>query len=412
MVLNKQAETGDPVVKKNLQKPASRRDEQTNHTVALGAFVPVEENGSGKTESLIKPAYHELDEIFKLITSSMRIVDMHYNVLRVNNSMERLSKLPADIHIRKKCFEGFPGEYCHSDMCTLKLIHAGKEVYEKETLKKNAAGKSIPCALNAKPLYDERGHTIAILQEFRDLTEQKRLESIAQAVNTMNNIGYVFSGIRHELGNPINSIKTALSVLDHKLFSMSKETIKDYVDRMLRQIARMEYLLKSMRSFNQYETPTLARVHLNSFMTDIFNLVKTDSQRTHVELVRKLAPTSLYTLADPRALQQVMLNVISNALDAMEHSFNPKLTFETIQHDKIVEIKITDNGCGIHSENLNTIFTPFFTTKKNGTGLGLVIVKNMLTQMGASIEIRSKIDLGTAVSIYLREYQADDAANH
>jgi signal transduction histidine kinase len=84
----------------------------------------------------------------------------------------------------------------------------------------------------------------------RDITEKTRLESIAQAVNTMDNIGFIFSGIRHEIGNPLNSIKMTISVLRKNLDRFPKETIREYIERTASEITRMEYLLKSLRNFS------------------------------------------------------------------------------------------------------------------------------------------------------------------
>ncbi len=98
------------------------------------------------------------------------------------------------------------------------------------------------------------GYTIYIISSnyfwiyLSDITEKMRLNAIAEAVNTMNNLGYIFSGIRHELGNPINSIKTTISVCKKNLQTYSKETISEFIDRVLSDITRVEILLKDLKN--------------------------------------------------------------------------------------------------------------------------------------------------------------------
>jgi signal transduction histidine kinase len=94
---------------------------------------------------------------------------------------------------------------------------------------------------------------------FFDITEKSRLESIAEAVETMNNIGYVFSAVRHELGNPINSVKAGLSVLRANIDTFSRSVVIEYVDRLSSELSRVEVLLRSLRNFSMYDTSTGGR---------------------------------------------------------------------------------------------------------------------------------------------------------
>ena len=114
----------------------------------------------------------------------------------------------------------------------------------------------------------------------RDITENARLESIAEAVNAMENITYIFSGIRHELGNPINSIKMTLSVLKNNLDKYSQATVQEYVDRTLAEILRVEYLLKSLKSFSMFENPSIQNIDLPAFMDLFQSLVAGDLEKS------------------------------------------------------------------------------------------------------------------------------------
>jgi signal transduction histidine kinase len=243
----------------------------------------------------------------------------------------------------------------------------------------------------------------------RDITENVRLQSIAEAVNAMENINYIFSGIRHELGNPINSIKMTLSVLKNNLDTYSPATIQEYVDRTLAEILRVEYLLKSLKSFSMFENPSIQDVNLPEFLDFFQSLVVGDLEKSGIKLNIKVSPEAKWVRADSRALQQVMLNLIANAADALENSDKPVITISAVKKDGLVWIDVEDNGVGIPSDDQKNLFKPFYTTKPHGTGLGLVIARKMLAKMNSRIGVISREGIGTTVTISIVEGRGEDA---
>jgi len=254
------------------------------------------------------------------------------------------------------------------------------------------------------PVNDDSGNVQNYVAIKRDVTEKLRLESIAQAVNTMNNIGYVFSGIRHEIGNPINSIKMTLAILKKNLDKYERVNIMEYIERALSEAARVEYLLKTLRNFNMYEKPELQSVEISPFMDKFFALIRGDFQlRKRIEITTSIETEARFCFADTRALQQVLLNICSNAADACEGRENPKININVSKVANMILIRVMDNGWGITEDQQRDLFKPFYTTKKHGTGLGLVIVKKMLSKMNGIIEIISEKNIGTTVDILIPE---------
>ncbi len=253
------------------------------------------------------------------------------------------------------------------------------------------------------PVRNASGQIINFVSVRRDVTEKLRLESIAESVNTMDNIGYVFSGVRHEIGNPINSAKMSLSVLQRKLDTASKEVVKDYVERTLRELGRVEQLLKNLRNYNLYETPELQSMSLKTFMQKFFQLVTDDFMQKGIVLRHEIHEAAEWVIADPRALQQVLLNLFTNAADALTDSPSPEIKVTIMRKFGQVLLQIADNGCGITEKQQQDLFKPFYTSKPHGTGLGLVIVRKMITRMHGKIEISSVPGQGTIVSISLPE---------
>jgi len=235
----------------------------------------------------------------------------------------------------------------------------------------------------------------------RDITEKARLESIAEAVNSMENIGYVFAGIRHEIGNPVNSIKLGLRVLRNNLDSFPREVIADYLDRFLVEISRMEYLLQSLKSFSLYDKIELQPVELGAFVKKLLSMVEQESDGDDVRISNLIPEDPLRVMADPRALHQVMLNVLKNAKDAVRAGSKSEIVIRASKTNGVVWLIVSDNGCGISTAQQKNLFKPFCTTKPGGTGLGLVITKKLLTRMNGSIRIRSQEECGTEVTISL-----------
>lgn len=235
----------------------------------------------------------------------------------------------------------------------------------------------------------------------RDITDQHRLEAIDEASEIMNNIGYLFSGIRHEIGNPLNSIKTALTVVQNNIHKYSPEEFEVYFKRIFGEVAKIEILLKSLKNFNMFEKPEMKTVDLAQFFEDLFQLIGVDLKSKDIGIIVNFPENARVVSVDPRALQHVMMNLIANATDAMEGKEGATLVIETFADDTVVQLYVKDNGCGMTPELLQNVFKPFYTTKIHGTGLGLAISKKMMTQMNCGIDILSSHGEGTIVTLTL-----------
>jgi PAS domain S-box-containing protein len=221
----------------------------------------------------------------------------------------------------------------------------------------------------------------------RDVSHQRRLEYIADATNLVENVGYVFAGLRHELGNPINSIKTALTVVRENLWTLGRDRVEDYLDRVLHEVARVEYLLRSLQSFNATHRPVLEPVPIGPFLARFVLLIQSDVARRGVALVREIDDAAGSVIADARALHQVLLNLLTNALDALAGCAAPRIRIAARRRGSHVLLVVADSGPGIAPERRAHIFNPFHTTKDKGTGLGLAITRKLVTLMRGTVEL-------------------------
>lgn len=251
------------------------------------------------------------------------------------------------------------------------------------------------------PVINPEGRVINYVSVKRDVTSWLKLESIAESVNTVENVGYIVSGVRHEIGNPVNSAMTVLSVLRHKLGTFTVDKIRDYLDNALAELGRVEYLLKCLRNPNLNETPEIRNVDVAEFIKQFKSLVSEDFKRRNIAVTVDEGPKALTMSTDARALQQALLNVMTNAADAVAGREKPSISVTITEHDGKVHISATDNGCGMTEDQQKQLFKPFYTSKAHGTGLGLVLVKKIMTRLNGDILVTSTASRGTTVDLFV-----------
>ncbi|WP_417909168.1 response regulator [Candidatus Electronema sp. PJ] len=258
------------------------------------------------------------------------------------------------------------------------------------------------------PVKDGQGQMSSYCVIRRDQTEKKRLECIAAAANLMENVGFVFSGVRHELANPLNSLKMALSVLRRQMDSLGREKIREFLDRSMGEINRMEYLLSALKNFNLLENQQPAPLDLTAFVQKFKRLHEQDLRHKGIRL-ELVAEGVLFCLADERALHQVLLNLLTNSVNALKKQASPVISISLARSKpQCIQLRFQDNGCGFSPHVRKQLFKPFFTTRINGTGLGLTIVKKMLTAMNCTVTMDGQEGKGALVEITLPEAAPPD----
>jgi signal transduction histidine kinase len=302
-------------------------------------------------------------------------------------------------------------DYCNAALFDVLEEDTLCQSYERlyELFVARAENSAVPARSSHQVLYRERlyGYTIYRAAPLyccifvRDITEKQRLESIAQAINAMDNLGFVFSGIRHEIGNPLNSLKMALTALQQSNGHESPETLDEYIARALADVGRMEYLLKSLKAFSLYDQVELHAMSLVVFMEKFIALIEHDFYACGIR-IRTAIPLDIGQVRiDERALHQALLNIFNNAAEALKGRSEPEIHITTQKRGELVLLKIRDNGCGIKPEQNKHLFQPFNTSKPQGNGLGLVITRKLLALMDGDIAIESWPQRGTEVRVSL-----------
>ncbi len=236
------------------------------------------------------------------------------------------------------------------------------------------------------------------LETARQELEQCHFSQMARA-DRLASVGEMASGIAHEIKNPLAGISGAISVLadDFEADDPRKEIIR----QVLEQIARLDKTAHDLLSFGRPSKPELSFVDVNTLVKNTLFFVSQHPEAGGIHRVNELTRDLPPVWVDEKQLQQVLFNVIINAIQAMKGSGTLTVSTESllVEGRRLVRIAVSDTGGGIPESELDKIFIPFHTTKTQGTGLGLAICRQLLEQNGGSIRVENQSGLGATFLI-------------
>lgn len=231
----------------------------------------------------------------------------------------------------------------------------------------------------------------------RDLTETKALQERILRSERLAALGQFVAEITHEIKNPLMMIGGFARQIIRK--TKDEQTLSK-LNIISEEVRRLEELLKELREYYLPRTLNLAEMDVLGLLQEVYDLVKEDCERKKIGADFKRPGKSLLIKGDKDKLKQVFLNLVKNAIDAMEEGGRLVVAQKLAREQ--VEITIRDNGCGIPEENREEIFSPFFTTKRHGTGLGLNISKSIIEDHeGGSLTLTSEVGKGTTFKVTL-----------
>jgi two-component system NtrC family sensor kinase len=225
--------------------------------------------------------------------------------------------------------------------------------------------------------------------------------------------------VAHEINNPLAIILTEKQiVLDMVEFTPGldeefKKSLKESMDQVDTQVNRCKRITHNLLRFSRRTRSVVERVDLNPFLKEVVDLMEREARSSGIKFLTDLDENLKPVLSDPSQLQQVFLNLITNAIDA--HDGKPYGTIRIATRGeaekKAVRIEFADAGSGIPREIINKIFDPFFTTKAvgKGTGLGLSICYGIMQRLGGSISVKSQVGEGTEFTLTLPYQPAEEA---
>ncbi len=275
----------------------------------------------------------------------------------------------------------------------------GAEAFSKEdeALAVTLAAQAAIAVENAS-LYEEVHRSYEQLRRSQDLLlRQEKLASL----------GRLAAGLAHEINNPLSSVAGFAEALQRRaqaerLHELEKfQDVPEYLALIQQEVGRASAIVRRLLDFARQREPSFENLNLGSLIRETVALIRSQAVVTNKRIELNLPRNLPVVQADRHMLQQVFLNLLTNALDAIEGEGEVRIAAFPVPGQ--VEVVLQDTGCGIPREHLARIFDPFFTTKDvgKGTGLGLAICQGILEQHGGSIEVRSD-GLGTGTTVAVR----------
>ena len=210
------------------------------------------------------------------------------------------------------------------------------------------------------------------------------------------------AGVAHELGNPLNSLTIHLQLMERRLKKLDAKHSAKLLEMLgvaQGELKRLDFIIGQFLAAIRPTQPQLQRVQLNGLIEEAVKFLAPELKQNKVTVTLDLAPSLPEMPLDANQMKQAFYNLIRNACQAMNDG--GALTVASTFNDFEVRLTFADTGRGISAANMSNMFQPFFTTRKTGTGLGLLIVRRIVREHGGEIELESREGEGTKVTIYL-----------
>jgi PAS domain S-box-containing protein len=351
--------------------------------------------------AMITKSKEEWVATFDAIHDLISIHDRDYNMVKVNKALaHKLGMRPEDV-VGKKCFD---------------LFHEGGSAkgpcpHEKTVETREMASIEVDDFLfdgtyevTTFPIFNEVREVAAIVHIARDITEEKLLREQLLHSEKLSSVGKLVAGIAHELNNPLMGIMGFSQILMDTAEDKPISEIKGKLEKIYNESLRTAKIVQNLLTFSRSKKAERRYLSLNEVVQQTCDLRGYSLKASNINIVLKLTPELPRTMFDPYQMQQVFINILNNAEDAMvTQKGGGQIEISTyIKRGKLV-VSFADDGPGVDKDVIRNVFDPFFTTKEvgKGTGLGLSITHGIVTEHNGSIHIKSPESGGAVVTVEL-----------
>jgi nitrogen-specific signal transduction histidine kinase len=340
------------------------------------------------------------------------IFNKEMHIKYINKEGKRLLNLDATPQNYKKIEDVLGEQNTQSIVTAMNLASSAYQRPEIEIVTSDSQRVLIGFTLTefSDPLQED-----GFILSLKDITYTKELQEEIIRMDRLASLGVMASGIAHEIRNPLAGIKAIAQTFEDEL--VKSDPKNEYVQRIIKQVNRLDDLLKSLFSYAKPQKPNRQFYHVTEIMQDVLPLLKQKIHTQKIKLDQSYDKELPRIFVDNSQIQQVIFNLILNSIEAIETDgeisvlitevdpsddfYQRKPFYKKIIEKRYLVIKITDNGSGITLENLQQIFNPFFTTKNFGTGLGLSIVYQIVQENNGIIYYESEEGQGTQCFLFL-----------
>ncbi len=341
-------------------------------------------------------AKNYLQNILKSLTTGIVVANMRGNVTMMNHYAEVFTGFSDEDARGKNAESLFDAGFSYDSKRDFGLVTRG--------LSKKIRLRGRTLEVFRSPVKTKDGEGIGVVIVLCDVTRLEKLEEMEKRTEKFAAMGEMAANIAHEIRNPLGSIELFASLLKKDL---KNEKNRDRASNIIGSVRNMNNKISNLLLFAREQKSSMKKININDVLNEVLKFSKQIIEKENVILTINYENVDPIIKGDAELLKQVFLNLILNALQAMPEGGN--LHIETKVSDKEkeergiddskVEIKFIDTGIGIPHEYIKKIFDPFFTTREGGTGLGLVIVHNIVDIHGGSIDVENNSGKGTFFNI-------------
>lgn len=344
-----------------------------------------------------------LNSILESMNNGVISIDTQAKITQFNSAAAKITGYESEEVIGKHFVEMFPGNTL-GERTVLDALHSGSCYTREEKLIWQKEGAPVMVSFQSALLKDKTGTLLGAVEIFSDISRIKALEEEMQRNKTMVALGEMAATVAHEIRNPLGAMGVWASLLERDL--EKNDHRRATLGKITSALARLNHIVSNLLVYSRPLKTQFRRIILQDLIDETVNFIEIETQRQEKPITIEKSLHSqkpLAVMADPEKLQQLIMNLCLNAIQAMPHGGT--LTVSCVPVNKkngnYVSFVITDTGMGIKKENIEKIFDPFYTSKESGTGLGLAIVKKFVDYHSGYIKVNSKVNKGTSVQVFL-----------
>jgi two-component system nitrogen regulation sensor histidine kinase GlnL len=282
---------------------------------------------------------------------------------------------------------------------------------DMETVITAANGEPTPVVMSSSEFRTATADTLGGMVLIHDMTQIKRLEASVQRADRLTSIGTMAAGMAHEIKNPLQSIKTFTQLLPDRY--EDQDFRKTFSEVVPPEVQRIDAIVTRLLDFARPKPACFEPQDVQGILRDVLALTENQVRKADITVHMDFPPENRPIMGDDQQLHQLFLNLVLNAIDAMRESPERRLTISMgytrlrrrpkasaeVVEVPCARIMLTDTGCGIEEYNVQHLFTPFFTTKSHGSGLGLCVANGIVTEHEGDIDLKSAPGRGTTFSV-------------
>ncbi|GJM16295.1 MAG: PAS domain-containing sensor histidine kinase [Thermodesulfobacteriota bacterium] len=339
-------------------------------------------------------------EIFDAFPESIIILDKSFLVVDMNDNAE------TTFRISRKKTRGQTSKLfmpIELEELATRSLEEERTIFEDEINPTLRGGDKISIQAIASPLYTNTGNIQGVILQIKDIAAAKFLSSKNIQEISTSRFETLMLGLAHELKNPLSGIRGAAQLLTGE--TESKETNK-CAEIITKEADRLTNLIDSLKQLEPFAEEVFEPLDIHDILMEIMYLESLSELNQNIEYKQSFDITLPPIKCDRNSLKQVFLNLIKNASQAVEEKGQVEvltrwITEHRVKGQRAISVEIKDNGSGIPKESLEKIFSPFYTTRKEGTGLGLFLAYQIIAKHDGVILVESEIGTGTVFKVYL-----------